>query len=46
MQGAFVSPRSLELASRIIKNREQLTPNALLAATGKTYAKLPLGTKA
>lgn len=32
MQGAFVSPRSLELASRILKQREHLTPNALLAA--------------
>lgn len=32
MQGAFVSPRSLELVSRVLKNRDQLTPNAVLAA--------------
>lgn len=32
MQGAFVSPRSLQLVSNdVIKNRDQLTPNALLA---------------
>jgi hypothetical protein len=32
MQGAFVSPRSLQLASNILKHREHLTSNALLAA--------------
>lgn len=32
MQGGFVSPRSLTLASRIIKQREQLSSNALVAA--------------
>jgi hypothetical protein len=32
MQTAFVSPRSLQLASNILKQREHLTSNALLAA--------------
>lgn len=32
MQGAFVSPRSLQLVSHVLKEREHLTPNAMLAA--------------
>jgi hypothetical protein len=32
MQGAFVSPRSLQLVSHVIKQRDKLTPNAMLAA--------------
>jgi hypothetical protein len=32
MQGAFVSPRSLQLASPIVAARDALTPNALLAS--------------
>jgi hypothetical protein len=32
MQGAFVSPRSLQLVSNILKQREHLTANATLAA--------------
>jgi len=32
MQGAFVSPRSLQLVSQITSQREQLTANSLLAA--------------
>lgn len=32
MQGSFVSPRSLQLVSNIIKQREHLSDNALLAA--------------
>jgi len=32
MQGAFVSPRSLELVSHVIKQRELNSPNAMLAA--------------
>jgi hypothetical protein len=32
MQGAYVSPRSLQRASDIIKKREQLSSNALVAA--------------
>lgn len=31
MQGAYVSPRSLQLVSDSIKNRDQVTPNAMLA---------------
>ena len=32
MQGAYVSPRSLQLVSNIIKQREQVSSNALLAS--------------
>jgi hypothetical protein len=32
MQGAFVSPRSLERVSNVVKKREQNTANAILAA--------------
>jgi len=32
MQGAYVSPRSLQLVSNIIKQREQISSNALLAS--------------
>ena len=32
MQGSFVSPRSLQLVSHVLKQREHLTPNATLAA--------------
>jgi len=32
MQGAFVSPRSLQLVSNVLKQREHNSPNAMLAA--------------
>ena len=36
MQAAFVSPRSLEKASHITKNRENLSPDTLIAALAGT----------